>query len=429
MNIACIGTGFVGVVTSAVFAKLGNHVVGLDIDEKKVESLRQGIVPFFEPGLQELLVETQKTGNLTFTTDYASAISTADIVMIMVGTPSAPDGQADLKFVFAVADSVTPHLKEGAIVIVKSTVPPGTNAKVRAIIQVKTKVGFEMASVPEFLKEGTAVEDTLHPDRAVIGVESDRARDILVKLHEPLTTNVVVMKPESAQMCKYAANNYLATRITFINQIADLCEENGADIQEVIAGIGQDKRIGSHYWYPGLGYGGSCFPKDVKEIAAYAKSIGENESLFIKVDDINEKRIERLMTKYDKIVGGFSGKTVAVLGLSFKKNTNDTRVAPSLKVIPWLLSKGATVRATDPKAIEEIKPLLPTTVEYVSDAYVATKDANVVMLLVEWDEYVGLDLSKLSEGMQEPKYLIDTRNQYDPKIVELAGLKYQGIGR
>lgn len=429
MNIACIGTGFVGVVTSAVFAKLGNHVVGLDIDEKKVESLRQGIVPFFEPGLQELLVETQKTGNLTFTTDYAAAISTADIVMIMVGTPSAPDGQADLKFVFAVADSAAPHLKEGAIVIVKSTVPPGTNAKVREIIQAKTQVNFEMASVPEFLKEGTAVDDTLHPDRAVIGVESDRARDILVKLHEPLTTNVVVMKPESAQMCKYAANNYLATRITFINQIADLCEANGADIQEVISGIGQDKRIGSHYWYPGLGYGGSCFPKDVKEIAAYAKHIGENDSLFIKVDEINDSRIEKLMAKYDKLVGGFSGKTVAVLGLSFKKNTNDTRVSPSLKVIPWILSKGATVKATDPKAVEEIKPLLPESVEYVSDAYAAAKDANVVILLVEWDEYVALDLSKLSEGMQEPKYLIDTRNQYNKDLVINAGLKYQGVGR
>ncbi|MBP9670379.1 UDP-glucose/GDP-mannose dehydrogenase family protein [Candidatus Woesebacteria bacterium] len=429
MNIACIGTGFVGVVTSAVFAKLGNNVVGLDIDEKKVESLKQGIVPFFEPGLQELLVETQKTGKLTFTTNYASAISSADIVMIMVGTPSSPDGQADLKFVFSVAESVAPYLKEGVIVIVKSTVPPGTNAKVREIITRKTKVNFEMASVPEFLKEGTAVDDTLHPDRAVIGVESDRARDILIELHAPLTANVVVMKPESAQMCKYAANNYLATRITFINQIADLCEVNGADIEEVIKGIGQDKRIGSHYWYPGLGYGGSCFPKDVKEIAAYAKSVGENDSLFIKVDDLNEKRIEKLMMKYDQLVGGFAGKTVAVLGLSFKKNTNDTRVAPSLKVIPWLIDRGAKIKASDPQAVEEVKPLLPSSVEYFSDAYQTIKDAQVVLLLVEWDEYQNLDLSKIAKSMQEPKYFIDTRNQYDQSKVNLAGLKYKGIGR
>jgi UDPglucose 6-dehydrogenase len=429
MNIACIGTGFVGVVTSAVFAKLGNTVVGLDIDPKKVASLKEGIVPFFEPGLQELLVETQKSGNLTFTIDYQSAISSADIVMIMVGTPSAPDGQADLKYVLSAAESLAPHLKENAIVIVKSTVPPGTNEKVRSVIKSKTSISFEMASVPEFLKEGTAVEDTLHPDRAVIGVESDRARDILIALHAPLTSNVIVMKPESAQMCKYAANNYLATRITFINQIADLCEVNGADIEEVIKGIGQDKRIGTHYWYPGLGYGGSCFPKDVKEIAAYAKAVGESDSLFIKVDDINEKRIEKLLIKYDQLVGGFSGKTVAVLGLSFKKNTNDTRVAPSLKVIPWLIEQGATVKATDPKAVEEIKPLLPSSVIYTVDAYDAAKDAQVVILLVEWDEYVNLDLSKVAGSMQEPKYLIDTRNQYSQTKASAAGLKYKGIGR
>lgn len=429
MNIACIGTGFVGVVTSAVFAKLGNQVVGLDIDEKKIDSLKQGIVPFFEPGLSELLIETQKTGNLSFTTDYATGIKDADIVMIMVGTPSAPDGQADLKYVFSASESLAPHLKDGAIVIVKSTVPPGTNAKVRQVIKSKTSVNFEMASVPEFLKEGTAVDDTLHPDRAVIGVESDRARDILIELHKPLTSNVIVMKPESAQMCKYAANNYLATRITFINQIADLCELNGADIQEVIKGIGEDKRIGKHYWYPGLGYGGSCFPKDVKEIASYAKSVGENESIFIKIDDLNSKRIDKLMATYDQLIGGFAGKTVAVLGLSFKPNTNDTRVAPSLVVIPWLLQHKAIVKATDPKAIPEVTPLLPTTVEYCADPYSAINGANVTILLVEWDEYKSLDLAKMSASMAEPKYFFDTRNQYSKEAITSAGLKYKGVGR
>jgi len=429
MKIACIGTGFVGVVTAGVFAKLGHTVVGLDIDQKKVDSLRQGIVPFYEPDLQELLVDTQAKGNLTFTTDYASAIKDADIVMIMVGTPSAPDGQADLKYVFTASETLAPHLKDGAIVIIKSTVPPGTNARVKEIIKSKTEVNFEMTSVPEFLKEGTAVEDTLHPDRAVIGVETDRARDILTELHAPLTTNVIVMRPESAQMCKYAANNYLATRITFINQIADLCEKNGADIQEVIRGIGEDKRIGSHYWYPGLGYGGSCFPKDVKEIAAYALAIGEGESLFIKIDDLNEKRIGKLMAKYDKLVGGFAGKTVAVVGLSFKKNTNDIREAPSLKVIPWLIAKGATVRATDPKAIDAVKFILPTSVLYFEDVYETIKGTNVTLLLIEWDDYKNLDLAKVSESMVAPKYLIDTRNQYDSSVAIAAGLKYKGVGR
>lgn len=418
MNIACIGTGFVGVVTAAVFAKLGNTVVGLDIDEKKVESLKQGIVPFFEPGLQELLIETQKTNNLTFTTDYEHAIKDSDIVMIMVGTPSQSDGQADLKYVFAASESMAPYLKEGAIVIVKSTVPPGTNAQVRAIIQAKTQVNFEMASVPEFLKEGTAVEDTLHPDRAVIGVESDRVRDILTELHKPLTTKVIAMGPSSAQMTKYAANNYLATRITFINQIADLCEKSGANIEEVIRGIGADQRIGDHYWYPGLGYGGSCFPKDVKEISSYAKSVGNSNNLFIKIDELNNARIPKLMTQYDKLVAGFSGKTVAILGLSFKKNTNDTREAPANYVIPWLKEHGSIVRTVDPKVEADFQ-----------DPYTAIKDAQVVMLLVEWDEYVNLDLARISSLMKAPNYFFDTRNQYDPKLVESAGLKYKGIGR
>lgn len=237
------------------------------------------------------------------------------------------------------------------------------------------------------------------------------------------------MRPESAQMAKYAANVYLAMRITFANQMADLCEQNGADVEEVIKGIGADSRIGSHYWYPGLGYGGSCFPKDVKEIAAYAKSIGENESIFIAVDDRNEKRIPRLMEKYDKLVGGFAGKIVAVLGLSFKRNTNDTRVAPALRVIPWLIEHGATVRATDPKAITEAKSLLPTEVLYMEDVYKTADGAHVIMLLIEWDEYKNLDFAKLASAMQPPKYFFDTRNQYDRQLVEAADLKYQGVGR
>jgi len=429
MKIACIGTGFVGVVTSSVMAKLGHEVVGLDIDQKRLDSLKQGIVPFYEPGLQELLLETQQSGNLTFTTDYQTAITGAQVIMIMVGTPSAPDGQADLKYVFASSESLAPYLSPGAIVVLKSTVPPGTNDHVRAIISQHTNITFDIASVPEFLKEGTAVADTLHPDRIVLGVDSDHARQVLTELHSQLTDNIIVMKSESAQMCKYAANNYLATRITFINQIADLCEKNGADIQEVIEGIGQDKRIGSHYWYPGLGYGGSCFPKDVKEIASYAASIGESESLFIKIDDLNEKRIGKMMAKYEELVGGFAGKTVAVLGLSFKKNTNDTRVAPSLKVIPSLIEKGANVRVTDPKSITEIKPLLPDTVVYCSDPYEAITGANITILLIEWDDYQNLDLGKVASLMLGDKYFIDTRNQYNPSKVANAGLKYKGTGR
>lgn len=429
MKITCIGTGFVGVVTTAVLAKLGNEVVGLDIDESKIIKLKEGIVPFFEPDLSELLIETQKSGNLTFTTNYALAVPDSDVVMIMVGTPSAPDGSADLRFVESVAESIAPHLKENAIVVIKSTVPPGTNSHIRDLIRSKTNKTFHMASVPEFLKEGTAVEDTLHPDRVVIGVEDEFSKEVLTKLHEPLTKNILVMNPESAQMTKYAANNYLATRITFINQIADLCEYNGADIEEVIKGIGADRRIGGQYWYPGLGYGGSCFPKDVKEIAAYAKKVGENSSLFITINDLNEARVSRKLEQFKKEIGTFNGKTVGVLGLSFKKNTNDTRVAPSLAVIPWLISEGATVRATDPQAIEEAKALLPKEVIYTKDAYEAATDSDIIILLVEWDDYTNLDFLRLAKLMKPNPIFIDTRNQYKPKTIANAGFKYIGVGR
>ncbi|MFH2085945.1 MAG: UDP-glucose/GDP-mannose dehydrogenase family protein [bacterium] len=418
MKIACIGTGFVGIVTSAVFAKLGHDVVGLDIDPKKIESLKSGKVPFFEPSLENLLIETQKSGHLTFTTNYAEGVSGADIVMIMVGTPSAPDGQADLKYVRSVAESSAPYLKNGAIVIIKSTVPPGTNKQIHDLIAGKTKVNFDIASVPEFLKEGTAVEDTLHPDRVIIGSENPHTIKILTDLHAPLTSKIIVMRPESAQMAKYAGNVYLAMRITFANQMADLCEKNGADVQEVIKGIGTDSRIGDHYWYPGLGYGGSCFPKDVKEIAAYAKSIGETESIFIAVDERNDSRIPRLLEKYDQLVGGFSGKTVAVLGLSFKKNTNDTRVAPALRVIPWLIDHGAKVITADPQVPAD-----------TADPYQAAMGAHILMLLVEWDQFQNLDLAKLASLMHSPKYFLDTRNQYDPTSALAAGLQYKSIGR
>lgn len=418
MKIACIGTGFVGVVTAAVFAKLDNEVVGLDIDEKKIKLLREGQVPFYEPGLSELLVEQQGKGTLHFTTSYEEAIKDAEVILVMVGTPSAPDGQADLKYVMAVAESMAPYLREGAIIILKSTVPPGTNEKVREIIASKTKAQFDIASVPEFLREGTAVEDTLHPDRILIGSTNPATINKLQALHKSLTNNIIVMKPESAQMAKYASNVYLAMRITFANQMADLCEKNGADVQEVISGMGGDRRIGAHYWYPGLGYGGSCFPKDVKEIAAYARSVGETESIFIAVDDRNEKRIPQLMAQYDELVGGFKGKTVAVLGLSFKKNTNDTREAPASRVIPWLKGQGAMVRSVDPKVEADY-----------TDPYEAAAGAHVLMLLVEWEEYTKLDLTKLASIMVSPKHLIDTRNQYKQEDAKAAGLAYKGVGR
>ena len=321
MTIAVIGTGFVGVITAAAFAKFGNTVYGLDIDETKIKKLARGDLPFFEPGLKELVVSGVKSKQLHFTTSYPTAISNSDIIFISVGTPSAPDGQADIKYVLAAAQSLAPHLKPAAIVVVKSTVPPSTNQKVEAVIKQHTRKQFHVASVPEFLKEGTAVEDFLNPDRIVIGTTNIQVAKTLHQLHQPLGGEVVIVRPESAQMAKYAANAYLAQRITFINQIANLCEKNGADVQEVIQAIGFDQRIGGHYWYPGLGYGGSCFPKDVRALIETMKENDCSTYLLDAIESVNETQKLSLIPKIKKLLGDLNNKKIAIWGLSFKPDT------------------------------------------------------------------------------------------------------------
>ena len=424
MQIACIGTGFVGVVTTAVFASHGHDVIGLDIDQAKVDSLSNGEVPFFEPGLTELLQQTLADGHLKFTTSYQEAISQAEVIFIMVGTPSAPDGQADLKYVLAAAESLAPYLQKDAIVVVKSTVPPGTNAKVMAAIKNKTAVSFTTASVPEFLREGSAVQDTLHPSRVVIGANEESTRKKLVALHHPLSEKIITMTPESAQMSKYSANTWLATRITFINQIADLCEKNGADVQEVIAGIGEDTRIGTHYWYPGFGYGGSCFPKDVSELAAYSRAVGEANNLMNKVHELNLARAPYLMTKIGQEAGGWKDKKVAILGLSFKPNTDDTRVAPSIPIIAHLQKHGAIITGFDPMATWRGKTDNFTQVDSIE---AAVNDADVIIAIIEWPEIVAFDFSKTK--LDKKQFFIDGRNQFDPQTIKDWGYEYWGIGR
>ncbi|MEO8581235.1 MAG: UDP-glucose/GDP-mannose dehydrogenase family protein [Patescibacteria group bacterium] len=427
MTLTVIGTGFVGVVTAGVFASFGHTVYGLDVDEKKISKLQKGKVPFFEPKLDDLVKEQLKTKRLRFTTSYSDAISDSDVVFISVGTPSAPDGQADLKFVFAAAESLAPHLKEHAIVVIKSTVPPGTNGKVKQKIDALAKEKYYIASVPEFLREGSAVEDTFNPDRIVLGAKEQRVISTLSELHAPFHAPIISMSPESAQMTKYSANSFLATRITFINQIADLCEKNGADVMEVIKGIGGDDRIGSHYWYPGLGYGGSCFPKDVKELAAYSRSVGEANNLLNKISEFNEHRVYHLLDSYEQMIGGWDGKTVAVLGLSFKPNTDDTREAPSMKVIPHLLNKGATVNGFDPMVAAEQLPIEDK--RYVQRATIeeAVKDADVIFILVEWPQITQFDFSKTRENKKQ--WLIDVRNQLAVHTVKDWGYEYRGVGR
>lgn len=428
MNITIIGTGFVGVVSAAVYASKGHQVVGLDIDLSKIKQLNKGEVPFFEPDLEELLRAQLKSGNLKFTADYQEAISQSQLVIIAVGTPSAPDGQADLKFVKASASSLAPHLKEGAIVAIKSTVPPGTLELIEDIIGKKTSVRFTSASLPEFLREGSAVADSLHPDRVVIGASDRATAKTLEELHRDFDCPVIKVSPESAQMGKYTANAYLATRITFINQIADLCQKNGANIEEVIEIIGHDKRIGHHYWYPGFGYGGSCFPKDVNELAAYSKSIGEEHNLLNKITDLNQSRIPRLMKWYEKWLGGFKGKTVAVLGLSFKPHTNDMREAPSTRVIPWLLEAGSKVKAFDPKALPTVDHFIKSNqnLSYFDQIELAIKEADVIIPLIEWPEIIEFDFTAHREDKDQ--YFIDARNQFEAdKLIE-AGYHYRGVG-
>lgn len=423
MTITVIGTGFVGVVSSAVFASFGNKVYGLDVDQAKIESLSRGVVPFFEPKLEEMVQSGVNSGNLLFTTDYAAAIPESDVVIIAVGTPSAPDGTADLKYVYAATESLAPHLKNRTIVAIKSTVPPGTNEKVMELIKKQCDLDIAVVSLPEFLREGVAVDDTLHADRVVIGSDCDWATEVLLALHQPISGERVVVRPESAQMAKYSANAYLAMRITFINQIADLCEKTGADINEVIQAIGHDKRIGTHYWYPGLGYGGSCFPKDVKELAAVSRKLGEENSVLILMDQVNEARIGRKLDEFGQEIGGWENKQVTVLGLSFKPNTTDMREAPSLKAIPYLLEKKAIIKAYDPKAIAEAKQVWPQ-LFYANDLSEAIDQAEVVLILVEWDEFKQMDLSKMKQG----GWVIDTRQVLRKQLVEAAGVKYLGIG-
>ncbi len=433
MNLTVIGTGFVGVVSAAVYASFGHQVIGLDVDERKIDSLRNSVVPFFEPNLTELLSEQQKEGRLTFTTDYKTAINNADIVIIAVGTPSAPDGQADLKYVMMSAASLAPHLKPDTIIVAKSTVPPGTLNKIKAVVDPLTQVTYHLASVPEFLREGSAVHDTLHPNRVVIGASDETVFEKLELLHKPLNAPIVRVKPESAQMAKYAANAYLATRITYINQIADLCEKNGADVQDVIAAISYDQRIGSHYWYPGLGYGGSCFPKDVKELAAYSKAVGETGNLFIKIDELNKARLERLMTHFEQEVGGWDQKTVAFLGLSFKPNTDDLREAPSTAIIPTLLAAGSIVHGYDPMAKPDdsvlgITPETKTSYTQMESIEEACMNADVIMAVIEWPQIVSFEFSKIRNNSKK-QWFIDARNQFDPELISNLGFTYIGIGR
>lgn len=431
MTIAFIGHGYVGLVTAAVFADLGNTVWVVGRTKEKIEQLKKGNPLFFEPGLAELVKRNVDAGRLLFTLDYKEAVVPSEIIFIAVGTPSKANGEADLTSVFDAAAGIGRNLVGYKVVVTKSTVPPGTGKRVADILAQNKPAGasFAIASVPEFLSEGTAIADTLHPERVVVGTTSDRAQALLLELHKAIGAKTVLCNVETAELIKYASNSILATKISFANAIAFLSEKVGADAMRVLEGVGLDRRIGRSFMSPGVGYGGSCFPKDVKALIAIASEHGYNFSLLKAVDEVNRQAVEEFIEKIVKHYGkGLKGKTLAILGLSFKPNTNDMREAPSLAIMKALSEKGVKMTAYDPVAIANAKPLVPKGVTFAKDAYAAARGADGVAIMTEWNEFLQLDLVRLAKGMKE-LVLFDGRNIYDPMRVKSLGFMYYGVGR
>lgn len=438
MNIAIIGTGYVGLVSGTCFADTGANVTCVDVDVTKIERLKQGDIPIYEPGLDELVVKNVKAGRLKFTTDLASVLNEQEIVFSAVGTPPDEDGSADLSYVLQVAKTIGENLNHYIVVVTKSTVPVGTAMKVRATIQAEldkrgVDIGFDVASNPEFLKEGNAIKDFMSPDRVVVGVESDQAKKVLTKLYKPFLINnfrVIFMDIPSAEMTKYAANSMLATRISFMNDIANLCERVGADVNMVRAGIGSDTRIGRKFLYAGCGYGGSCFPKDVKALIRTADENGYSMEVLKAVELVNERQKSVLVEKLKKAYQGESlaGKTIAMWGLSFKPETNDMRESTALVTIRLLLDLGCKVRAYDPIAMEECKRRIGDAVTYCNDMYDAVLDADAMLLLTEWKEFRLPTWNVIKREMRRP-LIIDGRNIFDADDLEEAGFEYHCIGK
>jgi UDPglucose 6-dehydrogenase len=433
MRIAMIGTGYVGLVSGACFSEFGVDVVCVDKDAAKIEGLKAGRMPIFEPGLEALVAKNARAGRLAFTTDLAAGMSGAEAIFIAVGTPARRgDGHADLSYVFDAADEIARALTDYAVVVTKSTVPVGTGRRVAERIRAaRPGAAFDVASNPEFLREGAAIGDFMRPDRCVIGAESERAREVLRRLYRPLyliERPILFTRLETAELIKYAANAFLATKITFINEIADLCEKVGADVHDVAKGIGLDGRIGGKFLHPGPGYGGSCFPKDTEALVATARDAGAQLRIVESVVAVNAARKKSMAGRVVAAAGGsVSGKTVAVLGLTFKPDTDDMRESPSLDLVPALEALGARVRAYDPEGMAEARKLLPN-VAYCRDAYDALTGADAVVVLTEWNAFRNLDLARMKSLLKAP-VVVDLRNVYNPADMRRAGFRYTSIGR
>jgi UDPglucose 6-dehydrogenase len=432
MNIAVIGTGYVGLVAGACLAETGSTVTCVDVDAQKIERLRQNEIPIYEPGLEGIVERNQSDGRLTFTTDIAHAVSDADVVFIAVGTPPDEDGSADLTHVLAVAETIGRHLTRETVVVTKSTVPVGTASLVKAALAKHATHPFHVVSNPEFLKEGAAVDDFLKPDRVVLGVESEFARQVMGELYAPFVRTgrpILYMDIASAEMTKYAANGMLATRIGFMNEIAALCEATGANVDAVRKGLGSDTRIGPSFLFPGPGYGGSCFPKDVKALVRTGCAAGISLEILTAVDSSNEHQKQRLIEKVRLAVGeALAGKRIAIWGLSFKPGTDDMREAPSLVLIRALLEDGATVCAHDPAAITEARRHLGDRIAYAETGYEALVGADALVIVTDWNEYRHPDFRRVKATLKRP-LIVDARNLYDPAKMASIGLTYHSLGR
>lgn len=432
MKVGVIGSGYVGLVAGACFAESGNDVICADIDQHKIARLNQGDVPIYEPGLDALIERNLEQKRLTFTTDVAAAVKASHVIFIAVGTPPDEDGSADLQHVLAVARTIGQAMEDEKIVITKSTVPVGTAQRVREAIESETEIPVHVCSNPEFLKEGAAIDDFMKPDRVVIGVDSEHAGEVLRELYAPFVRtghSIMIMDVPAAEITKYAANAMLATRISFMNSIARLCEVTGADVNAVRKGIGSDSRIGSSFLFPGVGYGGSCFPKDVKALVKTMAEFGVDPSILQSVEDVNEAQKSTLLERLTTILGSdLSGRTIAVWGLAFKPNTDDMREAPSLVTIKGLLARGARVVAHDPVAMDEARHHLGDRIEYVESNYDALAGADALLIHTEWQPYRSPDFSRMSQAMNRP-LILDGRNLYDLHDMAEHGFQYVSIGR
>lgn len=432
MHIAVIGTGYVGLVTGACFAEFGVDVTCVDVDEEKIGRLLKGIMPIYEPGLEQLVAKNTQAGRLHFTTNVGEAVEQALVVFLAVGTPPLPDGSPDLSFIEAAAGSVADHLNDYKVVVTKSTVPIGTGERIRRLIneRKKNRTNFGVVSNPEFLREGAAINDFMRPDRVVIGSRDEEAIAIMKDLYRPLyliEAPFVITSLEAAELAKYAANAFLATKVSFINEIANLCDQINCDVHDVARAMGMDKRIGSKFLHPGPGFGGSCFPKDTRALASVARQFNCESLIVDAVVEVNNKQGDRMVDKITKLVGKLDGKNIAVLGLAFKPETDDMREAPSVGIIRSLLKNGATVKAYDPVAKDEAIKVLPE-ISYVEDEYAAVTGSDALIFVTEWNQFRALDMKRIRDLMKSPR-IADLRNICDPEDMRELGFEYVGVGR